>query len=98
MRSRVLEEESGHVRILSLNRPQKLNALSFAMVDRLVKKFRSYEKDPKAKLVILKPYMHGLCLCSHGLLATELAWRAEALLTLLPSSLSTTALIVARRR
>ncbi|KAI4312616.1 hypothetical protein MLD38_037420 [Melastoma candidum] len=40
--------------ILTLNRPDQLNAASFYMVSRLRDLFTSYESDPDVKLIILK--------------------------------------------
>ncbi|KAK2650927.1 hypothetical protein Ddye_018416 [Dipteronia dyeriana] len=50
----VLEEEVSYVRILSLNRPKQLNALSFQMVTRLLELFLRYEHNSNVKLVIVK--------------------------------------------
>ncbi|KAL5862468.1 hypothetical protein ACOSQ4_003764 [Xanthoceras sorbifolium] len=50
----VLEEEVSYVRILSLNRPRQLNALSFQMISRLLELFQRYEHDSNVKLVIVK--------------------------------------------
>ncbi|KAL4319397.1 hypothetical protein GQ457_18G003770 [Hibiscus cannabinus] len=50
----VLVEEKSFARILTLNRPKQLNALSFQMVSRILELFLAYEEDPNVKLVILK--------------------------------------------
>ncbi|KAG7573120.1 Enoyl-CoA hydratase/isomerase HIBYL-CoA-H type [Arabidopsis suecica] len=52
--SQVLVEEKSSVRILTFNRPKKLNALSFNMISRLLQLYLAYEEDPSVKLVILK--------------------------------------------
>ncbi|XP_023639985.1 probable 3-hydroxyisobutyryl-CoA hydrolase 3 isoform X2 [Capsella rubella] len=52
--SQVLVEEKGSVRILTLNKPKALNALSSNMISRLLQLFCAYEEDPGVKLVILK--------------------------------------------
>ncbi|KAL6008483.1 hypothetical protein ACLOJK_033995 [Asimina triloba] len=52
------------MRTLTLNRPKKLNALTIQMVDRLLKRFLAYEKDPNVKLVILKA--RGPAFCAGG--------------------------------
>ncbi|KAL0692146.1 hypothetical protein Bca4012_059326 [Brassica carinata] len=60
--SQVLVEEKSSVRILTLNRPKQLNALSFQMISRLLQLFLAYEEDPSVKLVILK----GRAFCAGG--------------------------------
>ncbi|KAL1202629.1 3-hydroxyisobutyryl-CoA hydrolase 1 [Cardamine amara subsp. amara] len=59
--SQVLVEEKSSVRILTLNRPKQLNALSFDMISRLLQLFLAYEEDPTVKLVILKGQGRGFC-------------------------------------
>ncbi|WRX20401.1 Enoyl-CoA hydratase/isomerase [Theobroma cacao] len=46
----VLVEANSSARILSLNRPKQLNALSFQMISRLLELFLAYEEDPNVKL------------------------------------------------
>ena len=62
--SQVLVEEKSSVRILTLNRPKQLNALSFHMISRLLQLFLAFEEDPSVKLVILKG--HGRAFCAGG--------------------------------
>ncbi|CAL9093082.1 unnamed protein product [Musa textilis] len=50
----VLVEECGFTRILTLNRPQQLNALSAPMIMKLLELFIAYEKDSDVKLLIVK--------------------------------------------
>ncbi|CAL9093080.1 unnamed protein product [Musa textilis] len=50
----VLVEECGFTRILTLNRPRQLNALSAPMIMKLLKLFVAYEKDSDVKLLIMK--------------------------------------------
>ncbi|XP_023639334.1 probable 3-hydroxyisobutyryl-CoA hydrolase 2 isoform X2 [Capsella rubella] len=59
--SQVLVEEKASVRILTLNRPKQLNALSSNMISRLLQLFRAYEEDPSVKLVILKGQGRAFC-------------------------------------
>ncbi|CAN8251313.1 unnamed protein product [Cochlearia groenlandica] len=59
--SQVLVEEKSGVRILTLNRPKQLNALSFPMISRLLQLFIAYEEDPTVKLVILKGQGRAFC-------------------------------------
>jgi enoyl-CoA hydratase len=49
----VLRETRGAVAILTLNRPEKLNALNYALVDRLVELLDSIEEAPDVRAVIL---------------------------------------------
>ncbi|CAE6022016.1 unnamed protein product [Arabidopsis arenosa] len=59
--SQVLVEEKSSVRILTFNRPKKLNALSFNMISRLLQLYLAYEEDPSVKLVILKGQGRAFC-------------------------------------
>ncbi|XP_074581297.1 3-hydroxyisobutyryl-CoA hydrolase 1-like isoform X2 [Curcuma longa] len=60
----VLVEGSRFTRILILNRPQQLNALSFQMIMKLLNVFVAYEKDPDVKLLIVKG--NGRAFCAGG--------------------------------
>ncbi|KAL8542550.1 hypothetical protein ACS0TY_003428 [Phlomoides rotata] len=62
--NQVLVEEKSSARILTLNRPKQLNALSDAMVSRLLELFLAFEEDPSVKLIILKG--KGRAFCSGG--------------------------------
>lgn len=57
----VLAEESSYVRMLTLNRPKQLNALSFQMISELLECFQSYEEDSNVKLIILKGKGRAFC-------------------------------------
>ncbi|KAG7945962.1 hypothetical protein I3843_14G014100 [Carya illinoinensis] len=57
----VLVEERSSARILTLNRPRQLNALSFQMVSRLLELFIAYEEDSNVKLVIVKGKGRAFC-------------------------------------
>ncbi|XP_022959992.1 3-hydroxyisobutyryl-CoA hydrolase 1-like isoform X1 [Cucurbita moschata] len=57
----VLVEERRFARILTLNRPKQLNAISFTMVSRLLELFSSYETDPSVKLVVVKGKGRAFC-------------------------------------
>ncbi|KAL0346496.1 UNVERIFIED_CONTAM: 3-hydroxyisobutyryl-CoA hydrolase 1 [Sesamum calycinum] len=50
----VLVEEKSSARIITLNRPKQLNALSAAMVSRLLELFLACAEDSSIKLIILK--------------------------------------------
>ncbi|CAL1387041.1 unnamed protein product [Linum trigynum] len=60
----VLVEEKSFTRILVLNRPKQLNALSYPMISRLLDLFVAYEADPNVKLIILKG--NGRAFCAGG--------------------------------
>lgn len=49
----VIHEMRGAVALLTLNRPEKLNALSYALVDRLMQLLDAIENDTKVRAVIL---------------------------------------------
>jgi enoyl-CoA hydratase/carnithine racemase len=49
----VLYEARGAVAILTLNRPEKLNALNYALIDRLKELLDQTERDPAIRAVIL---------------------------------------------
>ncbi|XP_042490576.1 3-hydroxyisobutyryl-CoA hydrolase 1-like, partial [Macadamia integrifolia] len=66
--SQVLFEENSWIRKVILNRPTKLNSLSFHMVSQMLKKLKEYEKDSRVKLVILKG--NGRAFCAGGDCAT----------------------------
>ncbi|KAK8531725.1 hypothetical protein V6N13_131084 [Hibiscus sabdariffa] len=51
---KVLVEANSFARIITLNRPKQLNAISFQMISRLLELFLAYEEDPNVKLIILK--------------------------------------------
>ena len=48
----VLHETRGAVALLTLNRPEKLNALSYALVDRVIEILDSIEDDDATRAVI----------------------------------------------
>ncbi|GLT89300.1 hypothetical protein SLE2022_072880 [Rubroshorea leprosula] len=64
----VLVEEKSFARILTLNRPKQLNALSYSMISRLLECFLAYEEDPNVKIIILKG--KGRAFCAGGDVAT----------------------------
>ncbi|XP_058104242.1 3-hydroxyisobutyryl-CoA hydrolase 1-like isoform X3 [Magnolia sinica] len=57
----VLIEEKSYVKIITMNRPRQLNALSANMVSQLLKSFIAYEEDANVKLVILKGKGRAFC-------------------------------------
>ncbi|KAI7725343.1 hypothetical protein M8C21_029691 [Ambrosia artemisiifolia] len=50
----VLTEEKGHVRLITLNQPRKLNVISSTVVYLLAHNLEKWEKDEDAKLIIIK--------------------------------------------
>ncbi|KAK9913136.1 hypothetical protein M0R45_036960 [Rubus argutus] len=50
----LVQEPNASVRILTLNRPRRLNAISIKMASQLTELFRAYDNDANAKLVIVK--------------------------------------------
>uniref|UniRef100_A0A1D1XCZ5 3-hydroxyisobutyryl-CoA hydrolase n=1 Tax=Anthurium amnicola TaxID=1678845 RepID=A0A1D1XCZ5_9ARAE len=59
--SQVLVEDHGCAKILVLNRPRQLNALSSQMISKLLKLFVAYEDDPEVKLLIMKGQGRAFC-------------------------------------
>jgi len=49
----VLQETQGAVAILTLNRPEKLNALSYALIDQMMQRLDAIEDDPAIRAVII---------------------------------------------
>lgn len=53
MSDTVLYELRDHVALLTLNRPGKLNALNYEMIDRLMERLETIEADDRVRAVIL---------------------------------------------
>jgi len=49
------------VRLLKLNRPDRLNALTFALVDRLLDEFEGARYDPAVRVIVLTGAGRGFC-------------------------------------
>ncbi|CBI29145.3 hypothetical protein VitviT2T_019961 [Vitis vinifera] len=62
--NQVLFEESSCVRKVILNRPHKLNSLTYEMISQILRNLEVYEKDPMVKLLILKG--QGKAFCAGG--------------------------------
>ncbi|XP_044463109.1 3-hydroxyisobutyryl-CoA hydrolase 1-like isoform X3 [Mangifera indica] len=60
----VVFEGNSCVKKVTLNRPRKLNSLTYGMVSQMLKKLNEFETDPSVKLVILKG--NGKAFCSGG--------------------------------
>ncbi|XP_042007265.1 3-hydroxyisobutyryl-CoA hydrolase-like protein 5 isoform X2 [Salvia splendens] len=50
----VLGEEVGHVRVITLNQPRRLNVISFEVVELLARLLEKWEKDDNAELILIK--------------------------------------------
>lgn len=61
MNDLVLRSDQGPVRILTLNRPDKLNALSGALVDMLSRELRSAASDPEVRVIVLAGEGRSFC-------------------------------------
>jgi 2-(1,2-epoxy-1,2-dihydrophenyl)acetyl-CoA isomerase len=57
----LLVEQRGHVAILTLNRPQTLNALTNPMVDNLLARLDECNDDPDLRVVIITGSGRGFC-------------------------------------
>ncbi|XP_027335103.1 3-hydroxyisobutyryl-CoA hydrolase 1-like isoform X2 [Abrus precatorius] len=66
--NQVLVERKSCARVLTLNRPKQLNALSFYMVSRLLEVFHEDEGNSDVKLIIVKG--NGRAFCAGGDVAT----------------------------
>ncbi|XP_048134967.1 3-hydroxyisobutyryl-CoA hydrolase 1-like [Rhodamnia argentea] len=60
----VLFEESSSVRKVILNRPKKLNSLTYEMASQLLRKLEEYEHDPAVGCIMLKG--RGRAFCAGG--------------------------------
>ena len=49
----ILTEQRGAVTLITLNRPQSLNALNSAVLDELITAFAAYEADPSQRCAVL---------------------------------------------
>jgi enoyl-CoA hydratase/carnithine racemase len=59
--SEVLVEREGHVATLTLNRPDRLNAISVAMLDRLSEALLELDADPEVRVIVLTGAGRGFC-------------------------------------
>ncbi|XP_020239145.1 probable 3-hydroxyisobutyryl-CoA hydrolase 3 [Cajanus cajan] len=62
--NQVLFSGNSCVKLVILNRPEKLNSLNHEMICRIKKNLELYEKDPSVQLVILKG--NGKAFCAGG--------------------------------
>ena len=49
----VLYETHGHVRLITLNRPAKMNSLDFEANDALIERWREFDADPEARVAVV---------------------------------------------
>ncbi|HSQ37875.1 MAG TPA: enoyl-CoA hydratase-related protein [Acidimicrobiia bacterium] len=59
--SDVLYEVAGHVAIITLNRPQRRNALTLPMLDDLAEVVRGADADPEVRAIVLAGAGEGFC-------------------------------------
>ena len=57
----VLLERDGHVGLITLNRPERLNAINTAMIARLSEVLLRCEQDPNVRVIILTGAGRGFC-------------------------------------
>jgi len=57
----LLSEDRGHVRVLTMNRPEKLNALNFALTEALVAAFEAVAQEPGLRAVVLTGAGRAFC-------------------------------------
>ena len=49
----ILYEAHGHVRLITLNRPAKMNSLDFEANDALVERWKEFDADPEARVAVV---------------------------------------------
>ncbi|MFK7913851.1 MAG: enoyl-CoA hydratase/isomerase family protein [Pseudomonadales bacterium] len=57
----LLVEQHGHVAVITLNRPERLNAISHDMLNELSAKMTEANKDPETRCIILTGAGRGFC-------------------------------------
>jgi len=61
MNSVVLTEQKNHVRIITLNRPELLNAINGTLVERLTEELRAANNDDTVKVIVLNGAGKAFC-------------------------------------
>ena len=74
--SEVLYEVDAQVAVITLNRPERLNAITLEMLDLLTERLRQAESDPDVRCVLLTGSGRGFCA---GLDLVEAAGQADRL-------------------
>jgi enoyl-CoA hydratase/carnithine racemase len=59
--SEVLVRRDGHVAVVTLNRPERLNAISAAMLAQLSQELLALDRDPEVRAVVLTGAGRGFC-------------------------------------
>jgi len=59
--SDLLTEHRGHTAVLTLNRPDRLNAITFPMLEGLSTALRAAEADPAVRVIVLTGAGRGFC-------------------------------------
>ena len=57
----LLVEQDGHIVTITLNRPERLNAISRPMLNELSEKMVEADKDPEVRCIILTGAGRGFC-------------------------------------
>lgn len=57
----LLTEKRGHTTLVTLNRPDRLNAITFAMLDELGRALAEAERDPDVRVIVLTGAGRGFC-------------------------------------
>src|SRR5262245_23335734 len=57
----LLTERHGHVAVLTLNRPERLNAITFALLQALATALTEAEHDPDVRVIVLTGAGRGFC-------------------------------------
>lgn len=61
MADQVLTEQTGRVAVITLNRPERLNTISGAMLDQLSEALVAADRDPAVRAVVLTGAGRGFC-------------------------------------
>jgi enoyl-CoA hydratase/carnithine racemase len=59
--STVLRSDDGGVRVLTMNRPEKLNALNTELTQTLLDEFQAAGRDPEVRVIVLTGAGRGFC-------------------------------------
>ena len=57
----LLYEERGHVAIITLNRPERLNAISREMLEALSAQLIACQREPEVRVIVLTGAGRGFC-------------------------------------
>ncbi len=68
-------EMKGHVAWVTLNRPEKRNALNFDMLEQLIATFQQLDQDENVRVVVIKGEGKSFCASNLALLQANMGYR-----------------------